>query len=417
MSVATDQQVTTQPVSMIRSAFPALGRRHGGNSVGYFDGPGGTQVPRAVVSAMEDYLYHHNANTHWPYPTSAETDALIGAARQTLAELLGCWSSEIVFGANMTTLTFHLARALGRNWGPGDTVVITELDHHANVAPWRALERERGISVATVPMVPETGQLDGDQLESLLSTAPRLLALGGASNALGTINDVTRAVALARSAGVLTFVDAVHLAPHELLDVHQIGCDFLACSAYKFYGPHVGVLYGKQEIMERLDVPKLAPAPDTVPERLETGTLNHEGIVGAAAAVDFLASLSEGDSRRSRLARTFTELGARGRTLGRRLWSGLAEIDGVRLYGPGPDLPRTPTVAFTVRNQSADTVARLVGERGVFVSSGDFYAATVVRRLGLSDGLVRAGCACYTTEDEVDRLIEEVADISRATPM
>jgi cysteine desulfurase family protein (TIGR01976 family) len=417
MSVAIDQQATTQPVSMIRSAFPALGRRHGGRPVAYFDGPGGTQVPRSVVSAMEDYLYHHNANTHWPYPTSAETDALIEAARQTLAELLGGGASEIVFGANMTTLTFHLARALGRGWGPGDTVVITELDHHANVAPWRALERDRGISVAAVPMLPETGQLNWDQLQRLLSTPPRLLAFGGASNALGTINDVTRAVALARSAGVLTFVDAVHLAPHELLDVHQIGCDFLACSAYKFYGPHVGVLYGNQEIMQRLDVPKLAPAPDTVPERLETGTLNHEGIVGAAAAVDFLASLSEGHSRRSRLARTFTELGARGRTLGRRLWSGLAGIDGVRLYGPAPDLPRTPTVAFTVRNQPADSVARLLGERGVFVSSGDFYAATVVRRLGLSDGLVRAGCACYTTEDEVDRLIEGVAEISGATPM
>jgi cysteine desulfurase family protein (TIGR01976 family) len=413
MSVATHQQATTQPVSMIRSAFPALGRRHGGRSVAYFDGPGGTQVPRSVVSAMEEYLYHHNANTHWPYPTSAETDALIVAARQTLAELLGCWASEIVFGANMTTLTFHLARALGRDWGPGDSVVTTELDHHANVAPWRALERERGISVATVPMVPETGQLDWDQLEELLSTAPRLLALGAASNALGTINDVSRAVALGRSAGVLTFVDAVHLAPHELLDVHQIGCDFLACSAYKFYGPHVGILYGSQEIMQRLDVPKLAPAPDTVPERFETGTLNHEGIVGAAAAVDFLASLSEGDSRRSRLARTFTELGARGRMLGRRLWNGIAGIDGVRLYGPGPDLPRTPTVAFTLSNQPAETVARLLGERGVFVSSGDFYAATVVRRLGLSDGLVRAGCACYTTEDEVDRLIEGVADQSR----
>ncbi len=408
MSVATHQQATTQPVGTIRSAFPALGRRQGGESVAYFDGPGGTQVPRSVVSAIEDYLYHHNSNTHWPYPTSAETDALIAAARQALADLLGCSAAEIVFGANMTTLTFHLARALGRDWGPGDTVVITELDHHANVAPWRALERERGVSVATVRMVPETGQLDWDQLQELLSTAPRLLAVGGASNALGTINDVNRAAALARSAGTLTFVDAVHLAPHELLDVHQIGCDFLACSAYKFYGPHVGVLYGKHEVMQRLDVPKLAPAPDTVPERLETGTLNHEGIVGAAAAVDFLASLSEGDSRRSRLARTFTELGARGRMLLRRLWSGLAGIEGVRMYGPGPDLPRTPTVAFTLRNQPADTVARFLGERGVFVSSGDFYAATVVRRLGLSDGLVRAGCACYTTEEEVDRLLEGV---------
>jgi cysteine desulfurase family protein (TIGR01976 family) len=412
MSVATSQQKPVQSVSDIRSAFPALERRHRGYPVAYFDGPGGTQVPRGVVAAMEDYLYHHNANTHWPFPSSAETDALLWAARESLAEFLGAGPSEIVFGANMTTLTFHLARALGRDWGPADTIVVTELDHHANIAPWRALEGERGLTVASVAMVPETGQLDWEQLERLLSAGPRILAIGGASNALGTINDVSRAASLARSAGALTFVDAVHLAPHELLDVRKIGCDFLACSAYKFYGPHIGVLYGKEAVLQRLDVPKLAPAPDTAPERLETGTLNHEGIVGAAAAVDFLASLSGGGTRHARLAGTFAELRGRGQILLRRLWKGLEGIDRVRLFGPEPDLPRTPTVAFTVAKHSADAVARWLGERGVFVSSGDFYATTVVQRLGLTDGLVRAGCACYTTEEEVDRLIDGVRALS-----
>jgi cysteine desulfurase family protein (TIGR01976 family) len=412
MSVATSQQKPVQSVSDIRSAFPALERRHRGYPVAYFDGPGGTQVPRGVVAAMEDYLYHHNANTHWPFPSSAETDALLWAARESLAEFLGAGPSEIVFGANMTTLTFHLARALGRDWGPGDTIVVTELDHHANIAPWRALERERGVTVASVAMVPETGQLDWEQLERLLSAGPRILAIGGASNALGTINDVSRAVSLARSTRALTFVDAVHLAPHELLDVRKVGCDFLACSAYKFYGPHIGVLYGKEAVLQRLDVPKLAPAPDTVPERLETGTLNHEGIVGAAAAVDFLASLSGGGTRRVRLAGTFAELRGRGQILLRRLWKGLEGINRVRLFGPEPDLPRTPTVAFTVAKHSADAVARWLGERGIFVSSGDFYATTVVQRLGLTDGLVRAGCACYTTEEEVDRLMDGVRALS-----
>lgn len=410
-AVASSSSAAVASPAQIRAAFPALERSHRGESVAYFDGPGGTQVPRAVVAAMEDYLYHHNANTHWRYPTSEETDALIAGARAALADFLGASPAEIAFGANMTTLTFHLARALGRQWGPGDTVVITELDHHANVAPWRALEQERGIVVRSVPLIRETGQLHWAKLEELLSSRPRLLAIGAASNALGTISDVTRAAALARAAGALTFVDGVHFAPHEAVDVKQIGCDFLACSAYKFYGPHVGVMFVREAVLRSLDVPKLAPAPETAPERLETGTLNHEGIVGAAAAVNFLASLGPGESRRARLARAFAELHARGQALVKRLWTGLEAVQGVRLYGPQPGSPRTPTVAFTVAGRTADAVAERLAERAVFVSSGDFYATTVVERLGLKDGLVRAGCACYTTEEEVERLIDGVRNV------
>jgi cysteine desulfurase family protein (TIGR01976 family) len=362
---------------------------------------------------VEDYLLNHNANTHWPYPTSVETDALLVASREALADLLGARPTEIAFGANMTTLTFHVARALGRGWGPEDTVVVTELDHHANVAPWHALERERGIKILSVPLSPETGQLNWPELERALDSRPRLLAIGGASNALGTVTDVRAAASLARAAGTLTFVDAVHLAPHEPIDVGLIGCDFLACSAYKFYGPHVGVLYASEGVLGTIDVPKLAPAPDTIPERLETGTLNHEGIVGAAAAVEYLASLSEGENRRECLSRTLTELGTRGRVLFRRLWDGLGEIGGVRLYGPDPESPRTPTVAFTVAGYPAEAVARSLADEGVFVTSGDFYATTVVQRLGLP-GLVRAGCACYTTIEEVERLIAGVRHLLKA---
>ena len=412
MTASSSRWTTSDLVEEIRCAFPALQRRHRGHAAAYFDAPGGTQVPRVVVEAMEDYLYHHNANTHWHYPTSAETDALIAASREALADFVGGSPTEIVFGGNMTTLTFHLARALGRRWGPGDTVVITELDHHANVAPWRALERERGITITSVPVVPGTGELDWGELEEILTAGPRLLAIGAASNALGTINDVTRATALSRAAGALTFVDAVHFAPHESVDVRELDCDFLACSAYKFYGPHLGILFGREATLQQLDVPKLAPAPDTVPERLETGTLNHEGIVGAAAAVDFLASLGTGKTRRERLKQAFTDLQVRGKALLDRLWTGLAAIDGVTLYGPPPASPRTPTVAFTVAGRTPDAVAQRLGERGVFVSSGDFYATTVVERLGLRDGLVRAGCACYTTEEEVDRLLEAVRTLS-----
>lgn len=413
MSGATDLRSAVADVAAIRAHFPALARRHEGQPVAYFDGPGGTQVPRRVVDAMADYLVHHNANTDWLYPTSIETDAALAAARAALADLLNASPHEIAFGANMTTLTFHLARALGRRWGPGDEVVVTELDHHANIDTWRALERERGVTVRSVAMRPETGQLDMEDLVRSLGRRTRLLAIGAASNALGTINDVPRAAALARAAGALTFVDAVHYAPHALVDVAGFGCDLLAVSAYKFYGPHVGVLYGRRQLLETLDVPKLLPAHDSAPERFETGTQNHEGIVGAAAAVDFLASLGEGTSRREALARVFAALHQRGQTLVERLWRGLAAVPAVTLYGPPPSAPRTPTVAFTVAKRPSAEVAKSLARRAVFVSHGDFYATTVVRRLGREpDGLVRAGCACYTTEEEVDRLIAGVHAIA-----
>jgi cysteine desulfurase family protein (TIGR01976 family) len=397
-------------LTRIRSQFPALQRQHKGFPVAYFDGPGGTQVPRPVVEAMADYLYQHNANTAWNYPTSHETDEAILEARSTLADFMNATPIEIAFGANMTTMTFHLARALGRNWTAGDEVVVTELDHHANVAPWQALARERGIRLRTVRMIPESGELDWADLEHALGDRTRLLAIGAASNALGTVNDVARAAALAHAAGALCFVDAVHYAPHNLVDVAAMDCDFLACSAYKFYGPHVGMLYGKAALLAKLDVPKLEPAPDTAPELLETGTQNHEGIVGAAAAVNFLASLGTGATRRERLSDAFGEIHRSGRVLFHRMWDGLGKIPGVKRYGVGPECPRTPTVAFTVNGVASTEVAGKLAARGVFLSHGDFYATTVTQRLGLGpEGLVRAGCACYTSDEEVDRLLEGVA--------
>ncbi len=396
----------------IRARFPALQRSHGAAPVAYFDGPGGTQVPREVADAVADYLIHHNANTHWRYPTSEETDAILEHGRRAMADFLNGDPAEIAFGANMTTLTYHLSRALGRGWGPGDEVVVTELDHHADIDPWRALAVERGVTVRTVPMDPATGTLVEGALEAAIGPRTRLVAIGAASNALGTINDVARAVRLAHDAGALCFVDAVHYAPHALVDVRAIGCDYLACSPYKFYGPHLGVLWGRRELVEALDVPRLEPAPNERAERLETGTQNHEGIAGASAAVDFLASIAgEGDAsdRRRRLQESFAVLHARSESLLERTWSGLSGIDGVRLYGPPPGRPRTPTVGFVVDGVAASDVAAGLAERGVFVSHGDFYAATVVARLGHGrDGIVRAGCACYTTEAEVDRLIEGV---------
>jgi cysteine desulfurase family protein (TIGR01976 family) len=414
MSVALKQSTESSPAAMmsteeIRRCFPALTRVHNGYRVAYFDGPGGTQVPGTVVEAMNNYLYQHNANTHWAYPTSEETDAIIDSARSVLADFLNASPTEIVFGANMTTLTFHLARAIGRCYEREDEIVVTELDHHANIAPWKTLEKECDVKVRMVKMIPEAGELDWDDFYRQLSRRTKLVAIGAASNALGTINDVRRAGELAHSLGAKIFVDAVHYAPHELVDVRNWNCDFLACSAYKFYGPHIGILYGRHDLLGSLDFPKLIPAPDSAPERAETGTQNHEGIAGAAAAVDFLASLAPGPTRRERLQAALQQLGERGEALIIQLWNGLRETGRVRLYGPPPGTARTPTVAFTVNGVPSIQVAKKLADRGIFLSHGDFYAMTVAERLGQAPhGLVRAGCACYTTAEEVDRMLAAV---------
>ena len=403
-------------VDQIRSHFPAMARVHNGHPVAYFDGPGGTQVPRIVGEAMNEYLFHHNANTHWAYPTSVETDEALAAARHTFADFLNAASpTEIAFGANMTTLVFHLARSICRELNAGDEIIVTELDHHANIDPWQTLAREKNIVIQSARMDTETGQLDWDHFESLLSARTRVIAIGAASNALGTINDVRRAVLLAQQHKAHTFVDAVHYAPHQLVDVQSMGCDFLACSAYKFYGPHVGILYGKYDLIEALDVPKLLPSPNHHAERLETGTQNHEGIVGAAAAANFLAAIDPDTSkpRRARLQHAYHALHSRSIALLTHLWESLDAIPGISLYGPAPDTLRTPTLSFTLEGVSSEQVTNSLAEQGLFTSHGDFYATTVVDRLGLSEeGLVRVGCACYSTQEEIDRLIAGVKQLA-----
>lgn len=405
-------------VDAIRAHFPALTRREGVHPVAFFDGPGGTQVPRVVADAMTDYLLHHNANTHWAYPTSVETDAMLAAARATLADFLGATPGEISFGANMTTILFHVARAIGRTLEPGDEIIVTELDHHANVAPWQALAKERGAVLKWLPLDLETYRHEAGVLETLLSPRTKVVAIGAASNILGTVSDVAAVIALARTVGAITVVDAVHLAPHALVDVKAIGADFVLCSAYKFYGPHLGICYGRHAATAALDVPRLEPAPDYVPECLETGTQNHEGILGAAAAVDFLAGLAGDDTapRRERLGTVMHALHERGDILLRELWAGLHAIEGVTVFGPPPGTARTPTVSFHVQGHESEQVARFLGPRGVYVSHGDFYATTVARRLGLAhEGLVRAGCSCYTTTGEIARLIDGVRALVEGT--
>ncbi|MEQ1763141.1 MAG: cysteine desulfurase-like protein [Pyrinomonadaceae bacterium] len=410
MQTQTERSVS---VDEIRSRFPALSRAHNGHPVAYFDGPGGTQVPRSVVEAMNDYLFNHNANTHWGYPTSDETDALIEDSRQAFADFFNASADEIAFGQNMTSLTFHLSRALGRGFEAGAEIIVTELDHHGNVDPWRELAKDRGLVIRVLPMDIESRELLLDELPALMNDRTSLLAIGAASNALGTITDVTAACKIARDAGVLSLVDAVHFAPHSLIDVRSIGCDFLACSAYKFYGPHIGILYGRKELLSSIDFPKLRPAPNNSPECVETGTQSHESIIGAAAAVNFIASLGEGNTRREQIASAFRTMHEHDSQLAQQLWTGLSEIDGVKLYGPPPSRPRTSLVSFTVGDLPSSEVSKGLADRGLFVSHGDFYAATVVERLGVKEqGLVRVGCSVYSTEDEVRRVTDGVRRIS-----
>jgi cysteine desulfurase family protein (TIGR01976 family) len=402
----------------VRADFPVFERRVGGRPIAFFDGPGGSQVPRQVADAVRDYLLMHNANTHGSFATSEETDAAITGARERVAALLNAPSPrEVAFGANMTTLTFHLSRSLGREWGPGDEVIVSQLDHQANVAPWRRMAEDRGMTVHVVPFSPETYTLDLDALDGLLSERTRLVAVGAASNAIGTVNDVARVAERARAAGALTFVDAVHYAPHRLPDVQAFGCDFLACSAYKFFGPHVGILWGRAEHLERLTPYKVPPASNAAPERWETGTLNHEGIVGTGAAVDWIASLAgdAADTLRESLRRGYAAMHRHESARFAQLYRGLTSISGVRVFGPPEDGERTPTAGFTIDGVSPDGAARRLGAEGVFVWNGDFYATTVCDVLGLSDrgGLIRAGIAPYTTDEDVERLLDGVARLAR----
>jgi cysteine desulfurase family protein (TIGR01976 family) len=393
----------------VRPLFPALALEVDGRPAAYLDGPGGTQVPRQVIDAIAGYLTHSNANSHGAFLTSARTDAVIAAAHEAMADLLGCAPAETVFGPNMTTLTFAVSRAIGRELGPGDEIVVTRLDHDANVAPWRALE-ERGVTVREVDVDVEDCTLDWADFESKVNARTKLVAVGYASNAVGTINDVARAAALARSVGALSYVDAVHYAPHGPIDVRALGCDFLACSVYKFFGPHIGVLYGKAEHLERLRPYKVRPASDAAPDRWMTGTQNHECLAGVVAAVDYLASLGRGADRRAALLDAMSQIKDYERGLSERLVAGLLQIPGLTFYGirdPERFDGRTPTVSFRLAGRTPREVAAALGERGIFVWDGNYYALSLSERLGVepSGGMVRVGLAHYNTADEVDDLL------------
>lgn len=405
----------------IRHQFPALAQEINDQPMIFFDGPGGTQVPRSVMDAMSDYLTRSNANVHGAFATSGRTDALITSARVAIADFLGCDSDEVVFGANMTTLTFALSRALGRELQPGDEIVVTRLDHDANVAPWYALE-ERGAVIRIVDINVEDCTLDMVDLERQITNRTRLVAVGYASNAVGTINNVAAVVRLAHAVGALVFVDAVHYAPHDPIDVRALDCDFLACSAYKFFGPHVGVLYGKHEHLTRLRPYKVQPASEQVPSRWETGTQNHEGLAGLVAMIDYLTELGRRVSssvkrRRAALVAAMEAIQQYERELCEQLVTGLLQIPGLILYGitdPARFAWRTPTVAVRLTGHTPYTVAKALGDRGIFTWNGNFYALKLTERLNVesSGGFLRIGLLHYNTVEELHRLLKVLNEIA-----
>ncbi len=406
----------------VRKHFPSLTRCIKGKPIAFLDGPGGTQVPQQVIDAVSRYYSTNNANAGGCFATSQETDEIVEQGRKAMSDLLGCTSDEIVFGANMTSLTFALSRALGRELEDGDEIITTVLDHDANVAPWKALE-ERGAIVHAIGVRESDCTLDMDELASKLSKRTKIVAVGYASNAVGTINDVKRVVAMAHEVGALVFIDAVHYAPHGPIDVRELDCDFLACSPYKFFAPHLGVIYGKKEHLSRLRPYKVRPADATAPFCWETGTQNFEAIAGVIAAIDYLATIgaavSSGNSRRQNLSTAMDLIKEYEKSLSKRMITGLKDIAGISLYGIA-DLEsaalnwRTPTFGLIVKGHSPSKVAEQLAEEGIFVWNGNFYAVQLTERLELEEkgGLLRVGAVHYNTFDEIDRCLRVLERIA-----
>lgn len=408
-----------------RSRFPGLSRTSAGRPAIFFDGPAGTQVPRGVIDAVSGYYERCNANSHGEFATSRESDAVVDAAHQAVADLLGADDPACVaFGPNMTTLTFAFSRALARTWKPGDEVIVTRLDHDANVTPWVLAARDAGATVRQVSFRHEDCTLDLDQLRTMLNERTKLVAVGAAANVAGTLNPVRDICKWSHAVGAKVFVDAVHLAPHARIDVKAIDCDFLVCSAYKFFGPHVGVFWGQRELLESVEPYKLRPAPDDLPGRWMTGTQNFEGIAGTRAAVDYLAELGRkvlgvddnACDRRAALDAAYEAIVAYERELVARLLGGLQRISAIHVHGITDQARlehRVSTVAFTHASIKPAALARRLNEHGIFAWNGNCYAMSFTESLGLEpDGIVRVGLVHYNTAEEVDHLLDVVDSIA-----
>ena len=408
-------------VDTLRSQFPALERKLNGQPVAYFDGPAGSQVPLQVADAVRDYLLTHNANCGGRYATSVETDSLLAEAREALADLVGSYDPlSIIFGPNMTTLTFALSRALARTWKVGDEVLVTQLDHDANVNPWLLAARDAGARCVQIGIHSADCTLDLDDLRAKLTDRTRLVAIGAASNATGSVNPIAHIAELVDQVGAELFVDAVHMAPHRLLDVTAWNCDYLVCSAYKFFGPHIGVLWGRRHRLDKLAAYKVRPVADATPGKWMTGTQNHEGIVGARSAVDYLADIGrlaqpQTNNRRAALVAALQAIENHEQALVGKLLSGLRSLPSIKVWGI-TQLERlderVPTVSITHRRLTPEQLADHLGRRGIFACHGNFYALSLSEALGLEpNGLLRIGLLHYNTQEEVNRLLAELKEL------
>jgi len=467
MPIAEQSSSTSLDLTWVRSQFPSLARTVKGQPAVFFDGPGGTQVPQRVIDAISDYLVHNNANSGGAFATSRATDRVVAEARAAMADFLNCEREEIVFGPNMTSLTFAMSRAFGRELGSCDEIVLTLLDHDANFSPWKALE-ERGVTIRAAKFHPADCTLDMDDVARQITSRTRLVAVGYASNAVGSINNVAEIVRLARQAGALSYIDAVHYAPHGLIDVRALGCDFLVCSTYKFFGPHMGVLYGKREHLKRLQPYKVRPCTNEIPNRWEWGTMNHECIAGIKACVDYWEELgrratsaakaddqdvpstaglkrcatqnqnpsvskggttareglddrsntkSSAISRREAIVAAHAAIHAHERSLMEKMIAGLVEIPGLKLYGisdPRRFDQRTATMAVRIDGHTPVELATKLGERGFFTWDGNYYALNLMEQLDVerSGGLLRIGLVHYNTMEEVERFLKALREIA-----
>jgi cysteine desulfurase family protein (TIGR01976 family) len=413
---------TTLDLAWARAQFPSLAQSVNGNPAVFLDGPGGTQVPQRVIDAISDYLSRNNANTGGAYHTSHNTDRMIAAARSAMADFLNCDPDEIIFGQNMTTLTYAMSRALGRELGPGDEIVLTLLDHDANFSPWKALE-EKGVVIRAAKFNQNDCTLDMQDLATKIGSRTRLVAVGYASNAVGTINNVAEIVRLAKQAGALSYIDAVHYAPHGLIDVRALACDFLVCSTYKFFGPHMGVLYGKREHLKKFRPYKIRPNTDNIPNCWEWGTLNHECIAGIKACVDYWEELgrqSETErsplTRREAIVKAHAAIHRHERKMMEKITAGLLAIPGLKLYGIGdPSRFENRCATFVVRIEGKTPLelATKLGDRGIFTWDGNYYALNVTEQLDVErlGGFLRIGLVHYNTMEEVERLLSALREI------
>jgi cysteine desulfurase family protein (TIGR01976 family) len=420
MPITQDATSTVLDLPWIRAQFPSFAEKVNGHPAAYFDGPGGTQVPQRVIDAISNYLKHSNANTNGAYATSYRTNETIAAARSAMADFFGCDADEVVFGFNMTSLTYAMSRAIGRDLGPGDEIVLTLLDHDANFAPWKVLE-ESGVTVRTVAVNQADCTLDMNDLADKINSHTKLVAVGYASNAVGTINDVKEVVRLAHSVGALAYIDAVHYAPHGPIDVRALDCDFLVCSSYKFFGPHMGVLYGKREHLKRLQPYKVRANTNESPYRWEWGTLNHEGIAGITGCVEYIADIGRRlkgsvPTRRAAILAAYEEIVKYERALCERLIHGLRDFSGLKVYGISDPLRfdrRCPTIALRINGHTPLELATKLGERGLFTWDGNYYALNLTEQLDVEKdgGFLRIGLFHYNTVDEVDRLLTALREI------